>query len=64
MWRQSQCLVRVFRGPKASRTLCIINFSDGVFAIVITLLILTIQVPDIPAGSVAQELPGRRLAWS
>lgn len=40
----------------------IVNFSDGVFAIVITLLILTIDVPEIPPGSVAQELPGRLLA--
>jgi uncharacterized membrane protein len=37
-------------------------FSDGVFAIVITLLILEIKVPDphsIPADQVARELPHR-----
>ncbi len=39
----------------------IVNFSDGVFAIVITLLILTIQAPEIPPGSAARELPGRLL---
>jgi uncharacterized membrane protein len=40
----------------------IVNFTDGVFAIVITLLILTIQVPEIPPALVAQELPSRLLA--
>ncbi len=51
------------RGAQAERELGrIVNFSDGVFAIVITLLILTIQAPEIPAASAAQELPSRLLA--
>ena len=39
----------------------IIFFSDAVFAIVMTLLILDIPVPDIPSASAAAELPVRVL---
>jgi uncharacterized membrane protein len=39
----------------------IIFFSDAVFAIVMTLLILDVPVPDIPQASAAAELPSRVL---
>ena len=43
----------------------IIFFSDAVFAIVMTLLILDISVPDIPQDSATAELPARVLdLWS
>ena len=36
----------------------IVNLSDGVFAIALTLLVLDIRVPNIPENVVGSELPG------
>lgn len=48
--------------PAGLSTTRIEAFSDGVFAIVITLLILDIRLPNLSEATVASELPRRLLA--
>lgn len=48
-------MVRVLEGDRTDRLEAL---SDGVFAIVLTLLVLQFRVPTIPADRVGSELPG------
>jgi uncharacterized membrane protein len=51
------------RRPEADRDRDrIVNLSDGVFAIAITLLVLDIRAPNIPENLVATELPAALLS--
>jgi hypothetical protein len=59
----------VWAGPREERRIednsrsldRILALSDGVFAIALTLLVLNIEVPEIPEDLVAEELPGALL---
>ena len=44
--------------PEPEGTVRIATLSDGIFAIAMTLLVLTIQIPKIPADRAGAELPG------
>ncbi|HSK84610.1 MAG TPA: TMEM175 family protein [Rubrobacter sp.] len=57
-------MLRPTEGETGRDRVRIVNLSDGVFAIAITLLILDRRAPDIPENLVSSQLPGALLKSS